>query len=573
MAAAPEPSAAWTRADLPHSCGICHMDFDDEERMQILPCAHSFHEYCLQHWAATKGKHWADVPCSVCRSVPNELAEHMTGADRQAAAVADASLEDDTAPVVDQLPAETISDGDGGEEVEQPEEDAGEEEEADEEEEVMRPASAAAAAKAKTKPGAKAKAKAKTKAAAPNPEPAPTAPVAKAKTKAKAKAKGKAAAKSNASNGSQIAAALRAGSSQNGGSSAAAAETHSEPVADLVSDDLEEALVAAVDKLEEEALKCMNCGDDIAEGKERIIAKTRNEFCCPPCYSQRAMFYRTNRTLPDTTSLSIAERNDFWVRCRQTRLVEDKNALLTAYSQKKRYTDITEEYAEGGQFLPLNVWKTKGFPEDRIEQNTKPEDIQDDRVVGLTYRVAIISKTTKRKHGNLDEDVAYFAADGDQGLLSNLRGSGASSSSSERPVTSAAINAHIAEERGRAKSARAFERLKSNELKKVSLNLNKFLSGLQKLKSEIKDEKLPHFLKEDNALIKLINEGKELQDMVAAGSSDNEQVMRNKVVQFGTMSIDSELAIMNVCSVLDLSRVDSEFALMQVYRQFAIMNV
>ena len=226
-----------------------------------------------------------------------------------------------------------------------------------------------------------------------------------------------------------------------------------------------------------------------------------------------------------------------------------------------------------GSFSHLSVWKTKGFPVDRIELYTKPEDIQDDRVVGLTYRVAIISKTTKRKHGNLDEDVAYFAADGDQGLLSNLRGSGASSSSSERPVTSAAINAHIAEERERSKTARAFEKLKSNELKKVSLNLNKFLSGLTRLKSEINDGKLPHFMKEDNALIKLVNEGKELQDMVAAGSSDNAQVMRNKVDQFGTMSIDSELAIMNVCSVLALSRVGSEFALMQVYRQFAIMNV
>ena len=541
------------------------MDFDDEERMQILPCAHSFHEYCLQHWAATKGKHWADVPCSVCRSVPSilaECAEHM-----------DEELEDDTAPAVDQGPAETISDGDGGEEVEQPEEDAGEEEEADEEEEVMRPASAAAAAKAKTKPGAKAKAKAKTKAAAPNPEPAPTAPVAKAKTKAKAKAKGKAAAKSNASNGSQIAAALRAGSSQNGGSSAAAAETHSEPVADVVSDDVQEALVAAVGMSDDEALICMCCGDVIAEGTEKIIAKSRKEFVCHLCFSQRSMFYRKTGSLPCTTSLSIAERNDFWHRCRTTRSMEDKNALLSAYSQQKRYTDTSEEYAEGGQFLPLNVWRTKGFPVDRIELYTKPEDIQDDRVVGLTYRVAIISKTTKRKHGNLDEDVAYFAADGDQGLLPNLRGSGASSSSSERPVTSAAINAHIVEERGRAKSARAFERLKSNELKKVSLNLNKSLAALQKLKSEIKDEKLPLFMKEDNALTKLINEGKALQDMVAAGSSDNAQVMRNKVDQFGTMSIDSELAIMNVCSVLDLSRVDSEFALMQVYRQFAIMNV
>ena len=560
MAATPEPPAAEGNAE----CGICLMGFEEDEHTQILPCGHAFHEYCVMQLAVTKEKHWADVPCSMCRSVPNELAainEQM-----------DAWLDES-----DGCEEVTISDGDGGEEVEQPEEDAGEEEEADEAEEeedasvLRRPASAAA--KAKTKPGAKAKAKANTKAAAPNPEPAPTAPVAKAKTKAKAKAKGKAAAKSNASNGSQIAAALRAGSSQNGGSSAAAAETHSEPVADVVSDDVQEALVAAVGMSDDEALICMCCGDVIAEGTEKIIAKSRKEFVCHLCFSQRSMFYRNTGSLPCTSSLSIAERNDFWHRCRTTRSMEDKNALLSAYSQQKRYTDTSEEYAEGGQFLPLNVWRTKGFPVDRIEQHTKPEDIQEDRVVGVTYRVVIRSRTTKRKHGDIFEDVAYFAADGDQGLLSNPRGSGASSSSSARPLTSVAINAHIAEERERCKSAKAQEKLKSNELKKVSLNLNKSLAAMQKLKSEIKDEKLPLCMKEDNALTKVINEGKALQDMVAAGSSDNAQVMRNKVDQFGTMSIDSELAIMNVCSVLDRSRVDSEFALMQVYRQFAIMNV
>ena len=46
------------------------------------------------------------------------------------------------------------------------------------------------------------------------------------------------------------------------------------------------------------------------------------------------------------------------------------------------------------------------------------------------------------------------------------------------------------------------------------MKLNKFMSGLTKLTSEIKDEKLPHFMKEDNALMKLINYGKQLQDTV-----------------------------------------------------------
>ena len=177
----------------------------------------------------------------------------------------------------------------------------------------------------------------------------------------------------------------------------------------------------------------------------------------------------------------------------------------------------------------------KGFPVDRIVQHTKPEDIVEDRVIGLTYRVSIISKTNKRKHGDLDENVAYFGADGGREPFSNRRGSGASSTS-DRPESSAAINAHIAEERARAKAAKAFEKQKSNELKKASANLGKFMSGLLKLKSVIKDGKLPHFMKEDNALIKLINEGKQLQYLLATASVDNAQVMRNKVDQFGTSS-------------------------------------
>ena len=209
---------------------------------------------------------------------------------------------------------------------------------------------------------------------------------------------------------------------------------------------------------------------------------------------------------------------------------------MTAYSQKKRYTDNSEEYAEGGQFLPLSVWENKGFPIDRIKQRTKPEDIQEDRVIGPTYRVSIISKNIKRKHGDLDENVAYFSADGGREPFSNLRGSGASTSS-DRPESSVSIQTHITEEQARAKAAKALEKHKSNDLKKVSFNLNKFMSGLTKLKSEITYDKLPHFMKEDNALNKLIETGKQLQEQVAATSSDNAHVMKNKVDEFGTGSI------------------------------------
>ena len=157
-------------------------------------------------------------------------------------------------------------------------------------------------------------------------------------------------------------------------------------------------------------------------------------------------------------------------------------------------------------------------------------------MIGPTYRVSIISKNIKRKHGDLDENVAYFSADGGREPFSNLRGSGASTSS-DRPESSVSIQTHITEEQARAKAAKALEKHNSNELKKVSFSLNKFMSGLRTLKSEIRYDKLPHFMKEDNALNKLINDGKQLQDVVGAASGDNAQAMRNKVDQFGTSCI------------------------------------
>ena len=134
-------------------CGI------EDEPLQLLPCTHRFHDYCLMQLATTRNKHWADVPCSVCRSVPNDVADNMTEADRQAATEADAPVENRTAPAVDR---------DGGEEVDT-------REEVDEEfvdAFVLRcPAYAAkdkqkSKAKVKAKPGTKAKANAKTKAVA-----------------------------------------------------------------------------------------------------------------------------------------------------------------------------------------------------------------------------------------------------------------------------------------------------------------------------------------------------------------------------------------------------------------------
>jgi hypothetical protein len=56
-------------------------------------------------------------------------------------------------------------------------------------------------------------------------------------------------------------------------------------------------------------------------------------------------------------------------------------------------TDTRSEYfQDGGEFLPLSVWAVRGFDTDRIAANTRAEDRKDDMVLGLTFRVRILSK-------------------------------------------------------------------------------------------------------------------------------------------------------------------------------------
>ena len=52
----------------------------------------------------------------------------------------------------------------------------------------------------------------------------------------------------------------------------------------------------------------------------------------------------------------------------------------------------SEYFQDGGEFLPLSVWAVRGFDTDRIAAHTRPEDRKEDMVLGLTFRVRILSK-------------------------------------------------------------------------------------------------------------------------------------------------------------------------------------
>jgi len=58
-----------------------------------------------------------------------------------------------------------------------------------------------------------------------------------------------------------------------------------------------------------------------------------------------------------------------------------------------------EEFYEGGEFLPLSVWETRGFPKAEIEARTDERDKKIHPVVGLCYRVKILSQGQRGVRG------------------------------------------------------------------------------------------------------------------------------------------------------------------------------
>ena len=68
----------------------------------------------------------------------------------------------------------------------------------------------------------------------------------------------------------------------------------------------------------------------------------------------------------------------------------------------RRYQKDEEYYQEGGAYLPLCVWQTKGWDIDLIREKSRPEDIRYMEQCGEVYRVRIMSAGLRGARGLSD---------------------------------------------------------------------------------------------------------------------------------------------------------------------------
>ncbi len=67
------------------------------------------------------------------------------------------------------------------------------------------------------------------------------------------------------------------------------------------------------------------------------------------------------------------------------------------------YATTEQSYADGGEYLPLEVWGTRGFNIENIRSKSQAADIREDRVLGTCYRVRIVSSYVNTRAGNVRE--------------------------------------------------------------------------------------------------------------------------------------------------------------------------
>jgi len=72
----------------------------------------------------------------------------------------------------------------------------------------------------------------------------------------------------------------------------------------------------------------------------------------------------------------------------------------------EKFTVEAKVYYNGGEFLPLTVWETRGFDSRLIEAASDPSDVMEHPVLGITYRVSIVSTGLKGETGTRSSSVA-----------------------------------------------------------------------------------------------------------------------------------------------------------------------
>jgi len=144
---------------------------------------------------------------------------------------------------------------------------------------------------------------------------------------------------------------------------------------------------------------CGNCGTNQPVMDVRVRNKGQKIGRCRVCCVRVTQLSRAFGSWPHPAfkAMEPQDQIEFFQACATVHTQKDLKKL--ADEKFARYNNEEEFFEEGGKFLPLSVWQAQGFNTDHISQNSLPKNIKTCRVLGLVYRLPILSVGTRGASG------------------------------------------------------------------------------------------------------------------------------------------------------------------------------
>ena len=152
--------------------------------------------------------------------------------------------------------------------------------------------------------------------------------------------------------------------------------------------------------------RCSLCAGPLLNLKCRLVSKTAKKWKCSVCASKITQLHDVFGSWPtvEFKSMSNEEQTKFFKDCSAFRKRDDLAQF--AKTVFETFTVEAKVYYHGGEFLPLTVWETRGFDSRLIEAASDPSDVMEHPVLGITYRVSIVSTGLKGETGTRSSSVA-----------------------------------------------------------------------------------------------------------------------------------------------------------------------
>ena len=152
----------------------------------------------------------------------------------------------------------------------------------------------------------------------------------------------------------------------------------------------------------EMSLRCKTCGTSCQPYKMRCRGKSAESWECLNCGTKSTKLRRVFGKWP------IGEFDEM-AKDDQEAFFNDISGMTQGQLQKfceRKFTKTESHgkfYEEKGQFLPLSVWATRGFNVEDIETKSLQENKQLHSILGMTYRVPLLSSGSRGWKGSQSE--------------------------------------------------------------------------------------------------------------------------------------------------------------------------